>query len=131
MLLVITDGNDNASTATTGAFERQAEQTETVIDAIGLFHEQDEGRASTGRHELKELTEQTGGVAYFPQNVEQIESVAVDLAHQIRNQYTIAYAPLNQALDGSYRAIRVTVTGPDRYSVRAKPGIAPCPARQR
>jgi VWFA-related protein len=122
VLLVITDGIDNASTATAGVIQRQAEQTETVIDAIGLFHDQDESRASTGRHELKDLTERTGGVAYFPQNVEEIESVAVDLAHQIRRQYTIAYAPTNQALDGSYRGIRVTVSGPDRYTVRTRAG---------
>ena len=67
VLLVITDGIDNASTATAGVIQRQAEQTETVIYAIGLFHDQDESRASTGRHELKDLTERTGGVAYFPQ----------------------------------------------------------------
>jgi VWFA-related protein len=122
VLLVITDGIDNASGVTAGVIQRLAEHTETVIDAIGLFHAQDESRASTGRHELKDLTERTGGVAYFPQSVEQIESVAVDLARQIRSQYTLAYAPTNQALDGSYRAIRVTVSGPDRYRVRARAG---------
>ncbi len=127
VLLVITDGNDNASTTTVDRIRRQAEQTETVIDAIGLFGGQESSRANTGRHELKELTGQTGGAAYFPTSVEQIESVAVDLAHQIRNQYTIAYAPLNQALDGSYRAIRLTVTGPDHYSVRTRPGYRAVP----
>jgi VWFA-related protein len=122
VLLVVTDGNDNASTTTVDRIRRQAEQTETVIDAIGLFSGQETSGASAGRHELKELTGQTGGAAYFPTSVEQIESVAVELAHQIRHQYTIAYAPLNQALDGSYRAIHLTVTGPDHYKVRTRPG---------
>jgi VWFA-related protein len=122
VLLVITDGIDNASTASAAVIQRQAERTETVIDAIGLFHSQDEGRANAGRHELKDLTDRTGGVAYFPESVEQIESVAVDLARQIRSQYTIGYAPTNQALDGSFRAIRVTVSGPDHYNVRTRTG---------
>jgi VWFA-related protein len=122
VLLVVTDGNDNTSTTTVDRIRQQAEHTETVIDAIGLFGGQNTSRANAGRHELRELTGQTGGAAYFPTNIEEIESVAVDLAHQIRNQYTIAYAPLNQALDGSYRTIRLTVTGPDRYKVRTRPG---------
>jgi VWFA-related protein len=122
VLLVITDGIDNASTASVDAVERQAERAETVIDAVGLFHDQDPGRASTGRHELKKLTERTGGAARFPESVDQIESVVVDLAHQIRSQYTIAYTPINQALDGSYRTIRVTASGPDRYTVRTRAG---------
>ena len=127
VLLVVTDGNDNASTATVDRIRQQTEQTETVIEAIGLFGGQETSRASAGRHELKELTGQTGGAAYFPTSVEQIESVAIDLAHQIRNRYTIAYAPLNQALDGSYRAIRLTVAGPDHYKVRTKPGYRAVP----
>lgn len=122
VLLVITDGNDNASTTTVNQVREQAERTETVIDAIGLFNEQDTAQASAGRRELKELTGRTGGVADFPTSVEQIESVAIALAHQIRNQYTIAYSPLNQTLDGSYRAIHVTVRGPESYTIQTRPG---------
>ena len=121
-LVVITDGNDNASVTTVDRIRQQAERTETVIDAIGLFTERDQSRAAAGRHELEELTGRTGCAAYFPTTVEQIESVAVDLAREIRNQYTIGYTPLNQALDGSYRTIRVTVSGPDSYTVRTRRG---------
>jgi VWFA-related protein len=118
VLLVITDGRDNASVTSVDQIRRQAERSQTVIDAIGLFARQ----AGEGRHELTELTERTGGVAYFPSDIEQVESVAVDLARQIRNQYTIAYAPINQTLDGKYRAIRVTAGGPDRYHVHTRAG---------
>jgi VWFA-related protein len=122
VLLVITDGIDNASIATRDRIRQQAESAGTVIYAIGLFHDQEPGRAAAGRHELKDLTERTGGAAYFPTGVDQVESVAVALAHQIRNQYTIAYAPLNERADGSYRTIRVTASGPDRYTVHTRPG---------
>jgi Ca-activated chloride channel homolog len=122
VVLVITDGIDNASVTTRDRIRQQAESAGTVVYAIGLFHDQEASRADAGRHELKDLTERTGGTAYFPASVEQVESVAVDLAHRIRNQYTIAYTPLNERADNSYRTIRVTVSGPDRYTVRTRPG---------
>jgi VWFA-related protein len=122
VLLVITDGIDNSSTTSLESIQRLAERTDTVIHAVGLFHDQEPGRATAGRHELRDLTERTGGTAHFPESVDQIGSVAVDLAHQIRSQYTIAYTPTNQALDGSYRAIRLTVSGPDRYIVKTRAG---------
>jgi Ca-activated chloride channel family protein len=120
VLLVITDGIDNASVITRDTIEKQAEQRDTVIFAVGLFG--DEGRAKQGRQELNQLADKTGGMAYYPADSEQIGAVTVEIARQIRNQYTIAYAPLNQSLDGTYRAIRVAVSSPERLSVRARPG---------
>ena len=122
VLLVITDGNDNASVTPVDRIEQQAARSDTVIDAIGLFPERDPSKAKTAHHELDRLAERTGGVAYYPTSVDQVETVAVDLARQIRNQYTIAYAPLNQALDGSYRTIRLAVAGPERFSVHTRTG---------
>ena len=122
VLVVITDGNDNASLTTVDRVRKQAEESETVIDAIGLFGDGETSKARTGRHELDALTERTGGVAYYPESIDRIESVAVALARQIRNQYTIAYSPLNQTLDGSYRTIRLTVTGSDKFVVHTRPG---------
>jgi Ca-activated chloride channel family protein len=123
VLLVITDGNDNASTVTMEQIHKQAERSETVVYGVGLFGDADSSRAKDGRHELDQLAERTGGIAYYPASIDQIDSVALDLARQIRNQYTIAYAPTNQALDGSYRAIRVEARGgSDRLIVHTRPG---------
>jgi Ca-activated chloride channel family protein len=136
VLLVITDGNDNASTVTMEQIHKQAERSETVVYGVGLFGDNESSRAKAGRHELDQLTVRTGGVAYYPASIDQIDSVALDLARQIRNQYTIAYAPSNQALDGSYRSIRVEArAGSERFVVRTRPGyraIAPKdPSRSR
>jgi len=120
VLLVITDGIDNASVATREHVEKQAEQLDTVVFAVGLFG--DEERNRRGRHELDQLTDKTGGLAYYPASIDEVGSVALEIAHQIRNQYTIAYAPTNQVLDGSYRTIRVTATGRERLSVRTRAG---------
>ena len=120
VLLVITDGIDNASVATRDRIEKQAEQRDTVIFAVGLFGTED--RAKQGRHELDQLAERSGGMAYYPAGIDEIGPVALEIARQIRNQYTIAYAPLNQALDGTYRAIRVALSARERLSVRTRAG---------
>jgi VWFA-related protein len=121
VLLVVTDGNDNASMTTIAQIERQAEAHDTVIYAVGLFDEGDPSRRRRGQAELEALTERTGGAAYYPGSIEQIDAVMLAIAHQIRSQYTIAYAPQNQALDGSFRRIRVTA-GPGHLSVRTRRG---------
>jgi len=123
VLLVITDGNDNASTVTMEQIQKQAERSETVVYGIGLFGDTESSKTKAGRHELDQLTERTGGIAYYPASLDQIDSIALDLARQIRNQYTIAYAPTNQALDGSYRAIRLEARGgSERFVVHTRPG---------
>jgi len=119
-LLVITDGNDNASTAPLDRIRDTAERHDIVIYAIGLFD--DPARAATAHRELDHLADRTGGIAYYPASVEAVDEVALDIARQIRQQYTLAYTPANQALDGSYRAIRLTVAGAERFSVRTRAG---------
>jgi Ca-activated chloride channel homolog len=128
VLMVITDGIDNASVATRDRIEKQAEQRDTVIFAVGLFGSED--RVKQGRHELDQLADRTGGVAYYPADIDQIGAVALEIARQIRNQYTIAYAPLNQVMDDTYRAIRVTVSARERLSVRARAGYRATPVTQ-
>jgi VWFA-related protein len=122
-LLVITDGNDNASVARLTSVVRQAQQREIVVHAVGLFGG-DTAKTVHGRRDLEQLTRDTGGNAYFPVATDQIGTVVVDLARQIRNQYVIAYAPLNTALDGTYRAIHVTAASPgkDHLEVRTRRG---------
>jgi Ca-activated chloride channel family protein len=121
VLLVITDGNDNASSASMDQLRKTVEQSETAVFAVGLFRD-DSPSAGRGREELDHLTELTGGVAYYPASIDQIDSVVLEIARQIRNEYTIAYAPVNQAFDGTYRAIQLKVAGPDGSSVRTRPG---------
>jgi Ca-activated chloride channel homolog len=129
VLVVITDGNDNASSASMEQLRRAVEQSGIGVFGIGLFVDDDARTAARGRHELDHLAELTGGVAYYPAAADQIHSVVLEIARQIRNQYTIAYAPLNQALDGSYRTIRVKVAAPNRPSVRTRRGYWATPVR--
>jgi Ca-activated chloride channel homolog len=130
VLLVITDGNDNASETTVKQIEAASEHSETAVFGIGLFGDV-HGSAKQGRQELDTLTSRTGGIAYYPESADQIESVALDLARQIRQQYTIGYTPTNQTLDGTYRAVRVSASmegRSDRLSVHTRVGYRADPA---
>jgi Ca-activated chloride channel homolog len=127
-LLLITDGNDNASQTSLDRVDADAQRSEVVIDAIGLFRDGTSASASHARHALDRLTTVTGGVVYYPPRIEDIEPVVVDLARQMRTQYTLAYTPTNQRFDGSYRSIRVTARRPtddgrhERLEVHTRPG---------
>jgi hypothetical protein len=83
-----------------------------TIYAIGLFG--DASCAKAAHRELDQLAERTGGSAYYPPSIAEVDAVALE--------YTLAYAPLSQVLDGSYRTIRVAVAGSERYSVRTRAG---------
>jgi VWFA-related protein len=124
-LVVVTDGNDNESTTPLDSIAQTAQQRDIVIYAIGLFGHVEKSRRAQSA--LDHLAERTGGLAYYPDTIERIDEVARDIAHQIRSQYTIGYAPLNQALDGSYRAIQVKVTGRERLYPRTRAGYRAVP----
>jgi Ca-activated chloride channel homolog len=122
VLLLITDGRDNGSLTTLERVESDAQRADIVIDAIGV---------KQSRRELDRLTRETGGAVFYPATFDEIEPMVLDLARQIRRQYTIGYTPVDQRLDGSYRSIRVTAraAAPDRakLTVRTRPGYRATP----
>jgi VWFA-related protein len=123
-LLIVTDGKDNSSDTTMKEIARDAERSDTTVFGIGLFADT-ERHAVTGRKELEEITGRTGGTAYFPSDSDHVGTAAVDIARQIRQQYTIGYTPTDAALDGTYRAIEVHATSPtrsERLTVRTRSG---------
>jgi Ca-activated chloride channel homolog len=123
VLLVITDGRDNASQVTDKDIAAMSRRTDTAVYGIGLFALANSPQAQDGRRELEAMTRPTGGVAAYPFTLAEVDDVALDLARQIRRQYTIAYAPTNQALDGTYRKIRVEARGrPQAMTVRTRAG---------
>jgi len=126
-LLVVTDGIDNASELSSEQVREGAKRSRAVIHFIGVLGDEDEGRVKRGRHELHELAEETGGLVYYPRTLEEAGAIALDLARQIRSQYTIGYSPENQGLDGSYRRIRVVARGHVRLSVRTRAGYRAVP----
>lgn len=127
VLLIITDGNDNASSISLEKVVARANQSDTLIYAIGLFTEEEKHEATKARRALNELCNATGGLAFYPKEVSEVQSLAVEVARDIRSQYTIAYTPSIQALDGSYRQIKVTVDAPGKPVVRTRSGYYATP----
>src|SRR6201996_3192059 len=127
VLMVITDGNDNASNISLEKVVGRSNQSDVLVYAIGLFTDEEKREASKARRALNELTVATGGLAFYPKEVSDVQSLAVEIARDIRSQYTIAYRPNIQALDGSYRQIKVTVDAPGRPVVRTRSGYYATP----
>jgi len=128
VIVAITDGNDNMSEVDLDRLIREAQQQEVVVYVIGLFSDEDRGEAKKAKRAIDELTKATGGLAYYPEKVDEVGKVALQVAHEIRNQYIIAYSPSNPALDGSYRRIRLEVKGPNRPVARTRTGYYATPA---
>ncbi len=122
VLVVITDGNDNMSEVSLEKMIGAAEQRGVLIYSIGLLHEESARDIREAHQALDASTKATGGEAYYPKGADEVESIALKIARDIRSQYTIAYTPSNQTLDGSYRRIRVTVHGARHTVVRTRTG---------
>jgi VWFA-related protein len=127
VILVITDGNDTASMENLEKLVQKARQSEVLVYAIGLLGEEEPRESKKAKRALKALTEASGGLAYYPKLLPEVEQLSLDVANEIRNQYIIAYSPSIQALDGSFRQIKVTVNGPGRPTVRTRNGYYATP----
>jgi len=127
VLVVVTDGNDNMSEATLEQTMQEAQQREVLIYTIGLLNEETRRDAAEAKRALDAITRATGGQAHYPKTLDEVGPLALQVAHDIRNQYIIAYTPSNQALNGGFRQIRVTASGPNRPTVRTRTGYYATP----
>jgi Ca-activated chloride channel family protein len=128
VVLVISDGGDNASKSNFPQVLRTAQSTNVTIYAIGLFDEQ-----STDQNPkiLTKLTEETGGLAYFPSSYSQIINDCQEIGTDVRHQYTLGYVPTDHS-GGGYHKIRVGVNAPGRgrLTVRTRVGYLSPPRAQ-
>jgi VWFA-related protein len=125
VLLVITDGQDNMSQETLQeAAQRLQQANGPTLYAIGLLGS---GLQSSGRDALQRLAAGTGGVAYFPDSLSQVDSITRTVAHDIRSQYMIAYRPGNQNARPGYQSVVVEAYAPGygKLTVRTRSGYYP------
>ncbi len=125
VLFIVSDGEDNYSRSAYAATLEQAQRSNAMIYAVGLLSEEKPESAERDRRALTGLSEATGGEAFFPESVPQVESICTQIAHDIRHQYTIGYYSSNPSRDGTFRSVRVTAfppPGQDKVSVRTRSG---------
>ena len=136
VLILITDGEDNASTL-------DLEQTSAacrhlsgpVIYSIGLLFGDEMSRAEVrhARRALEMLSTETGGMAFFPKSIDQVDQIAAEVARDIRNQYTLGYHSTKPTSEPGFRIVEVTASakGMGKLTVRTRTGYFPSPPAAR
>jgi len=122
VLVIVTDGNDNTSNINLEELMRKAQQSDVLIYSIGILSEEEPREAKKAKRALGDLAKASGAMDYYPKDLEEVDKIVPEVAHEIRNQYTLAYSPLNPALDGTFRKITVQVNAPRRPTVRSRNG---------
>jgi VWFA-related protein len=123
-LIIISDGGDNASHLKYSQVLAHARQSQAAVYSIGLI-------GSEGEEEnpklLRQLCKDTGGIAYFPRQGESVAKVSLEIARDLREQYTLGYIPKEMKQARAYRKTQVKVTAVDRgkLHVRSRQGYAP------
>lgn len=126
-LLIITDGEDNHSRYTFADLKEYAREQDVQIFAIGIVDPVNSAlvEGSNGRAIIEDLVGITGGRAFFPQSVYELEDICAKIAIELKSQYLIGYHPTNTDKNGNWRKIRIKVNPPkglSPLSVRAKTG---------
>jgi VWFA-related protein len=130
VLVLITDGEDNASTLTLDqTIRRVQELSGPVIYTIGLLFgdEMSHGEVRHARRALELLSNETGGIAFFPKSIEQVDEIAAEVARDIRSQYTIGYHSSKASNEAGFRRVSVTAEaqGMGKLTVRTRTGYFP------
>ncbi|HEV2387106.1 MAG TPA: VWA domain-containing protein [Candidatus Acidoferrales bacterium] len=129
VLLVVTDGEDNASRHSLEDTVRQAQKSNAVLYTIGLLSQEDHRAAKRAQRALTALSESTGGLAFFPRSTTQVHSICLQIARDIRNQYLLGYYPTNPQSNGGFRRVEIKLdnvpSGLGKLFVRTRTGYYP------
>ncbi len=118
VIFVVTDGEDNASRDSLEKVVQLLQQEGApAVYAIGVLGEEKQERA---RHELQVLAERTGGIAFFPKTLDEVDQISRTVAHDIRTQYSIGYKPTKPRSAGGYRVIQVEARAPSHHKMNVR-----------
>lgn len=122
-IILLTDGRDTTSRVSRIAAIDQAIQTETVVYAIGIGDSKYEG---VNKQALKDISERTGGRAFFPKKADDLQAAFAEIEQEIRSQYLVAYSSSNKTRDGAFRTMTIEVANPqlgkEGLKLRYRPG---------
>ncbi|HEY3740933.1 MAG TPA: VWA domain-containing protein [Bryobacteraceae bacterium] len=126
VLLVITDGDDTASSENLEKLVAKCQRSEVLVYAIGLLTEEEQRRQKAAKRALQTLTTASGGVTFLPKDLTSVEQLSLQVAHEIRNQYLITYSPQIPD-DGTFRTIKLVVSGRGNPTARTRTGYYATP----
>jgi Ca-activated chloride channel family protein len=117
VMLLYTDGGDTRSSLSLGELMDLLKASDVTLYAIGAF---DRGNTAAQRMILQQMADATGGQAYFPTSVRELDKIYVQIEAEIRAQYTLGYVSANEKADGGWRKVEIKVTRPDAKEVRIR-----------
>ncbi|MBI3048626.1 MAG: VWA domain-containing protein [Acidobacteria bacterium] len=120
ILVLYTDGGDTRSTISFGDVMTLVRASDVTIHAVGFLENQPSSVRLAQRMRMTEIAETTGGQAFFPSVMKDVEAAYEKIVAQIRNQYTLGYTSTNTAQDGKWRRVEVRVTRPGLRNVRVQ-----------
>jgi len=123
VIFVVTDGEDNESAETLEqAVRRLQGDGGPTVYAIGIL--EGEEHPKHAKRALQIMTERTGGLAFFPKTLDEVDAISRSVAHDIRSQYTIGYKPTTPKTQGGYRQVKVDARSHSygKLTVRTKSG---------
>lgn len=126
-LIIVSDGGDNASRRKFAEVLELAQRSQAVIYAIVLLDAHEEENPVV----LRRLCKETGGLAFFPATDQSVSEISAIIAHDLREQYTIGFAPEKKE-DGSFRKVHVEVKAhrQGKLQVRTRSGYSVAPQKQ-
>jgi len=131
VLFVVTDGEDDATQLSLEqALHVLQQENGPVVYTIGLLGEE---RSRKAKRALQMMADRTGGIAFFPPTLGEVDAISKTVAHDIRNQYTITYAPTTPKSVGGFRTVRVDARAKPykKLSVRTRAGYYPGQEQQK
>jgi Ca-activated chloride channel homolog len=136
VLVVISDGNDNSSSITFKQAIEHAQRDEVAVYTVSTNEMGEEDEALVGNHALQALADLTGGGAFIPNSLRELNRSLADLQQVIRSRYLVSYRPASFELDGKYRTIDLEAQKDGRqlkvfarkgYYASAPPSASPAP----
>jgi len=125
VIFVVTDGEDDASQLSLEqALHVLQQENGPVVYAIGLLGDE---KARKAKRALELIADRTGGIAFFPPTLGQVDDISKTVAHDIRNQYTITFASTTPKSVSGFRTVRVDAHAKayKKLSVRTRAGYYP------
>jgi Ca-activated chloride channel family protein len=119
VLLVVTDGKDNASQESLDESVQQLQRGDGPVIYVIAFVDETKSASSTIRA-LQSISMKTGGTAYFPKDLSQVDAITKSIASDIRNQYVIAYKSSNPTAGHTYHPIEVQAQDASRHQLRVR-----------
>ena len=123
VIFLVTDGEDNASSETLEqAVKHLSTEGGPSVYAIGILGDEDHPKRA--KKALQVVADRTGGIAFFPKTLDEVDAISRTIANDIRNQYAIGYKPTSPKKAGEFRQIRVEAKakGHGKLLVRTKSG---------